>query len=541
MSKAKILNKLIRKGSLLKIAGAHNGLTAKLVEEAGFDGVWSSGFEISTSHAIPDANTLSMVDFLNAAAEMASRVSVPVIADCDTGFGSLDNIRHMVRKYESRGVSAICIEDKRFPKINSFIPGRQELAPVGEFVDKISVAKNAQLSGDLMVFARVEALIAGWGQEEALNRAESYVNAGADGIFIHSKSNLPDEITNFCRAWARRAPLLISPTTYYLSEEKMQKLGVSIVIYANQAIRASIKYVKEILNYIKKYGAVGIDNRIIPMEEVFRLQGMHLIKDNQREFLKLGTGTVKAIIPAAGRHIDISLESLLEDKPVGMLDINGKSLLQRNIETFNITGIHDINIIVGYKGDKVVIEGAKIFKNPDFRNKGIMHSIIQGVDSISDKNIILYSDIILDGELLQRLLKREGDITIVVDGTYKKTNFRNKKLELVIAKYNTSDSMRVIETGRKNPVFKIGTGLKEKDAHFEFIGVALLSRKGMKILLNEYAKSGISSSVSFADFIQYLIDKGYEVLAFEVTSGWMEIHNFSDYKKACSILNSINS
>jgi phosphoenolpyruvate phosphomutase len=205
-----------------------------------------------------------------------------------------------------------------------------------------------------------------------------------------------------------------------------------------------------------------------------------------------------------------------------------------------MVGIHDINVVVGYKGDKVNIEGAKILKNPDFKNNGIMYSIIKGLDSIADKNIVLYSDIILDGDLLQKLLKREGDIIIVVDGTYKKTHFRNKKLELVITKYNTSNSRRVIDIDRKNPVLKIGTGLKEEEAHFEFIGVALLSRKGMEIILKECEKPGISKSSSFADFIQYLIDKGYEVLAFEVNSGWMEIHSFADYKRARSIFSSIN-
>ena len=132
------LKEKIQEGDLIRIVGAHNGLTAKLVEEAGFEGVWSSGFEISTSHAVPDANILTMTDFLNAATEMAHTVSIPVVADCDTGYGNSNNVMHMVKMFECAGVAAVCIEDKKFPKVNSFISGRQELAPIAVLYRQLS-------------------------------------------------------------------------------------------------------------------------------------------------------------------------------------------------------------------------------------------------------------------------------------------------------------------------------------------------------------------------------------------------------------------
>lgn len=531
----KDLRNILDKRKLIRIVGAHNGLTAKLVEEAGFDGIWASGFEISTSHAVPDANILTMVDFLHAAEDMVNAVSIPLIADCDTGYGNSNNVMHMVRKFEAAGVSAVCIEDKKFPKVNSFISGRQELAPLAEFVGKIMAAKNAQRKKEFMVFARVEALIVGLGQQEALRRAEAYLEASADGIFIHSKAKSPREIISFCKTWRKRSPLLISPTTYYLSEEEMQKLGISIVIYANQGIRASIKYLKEILKQIRKQGIANLDSKIVTMDEVFRLQGMHIMKDNERKYLKSDMGAIQAIIPAAGARMDSSLKPLLEDRPVGMLDINGKPLLQRNIETLNMVGIQDINIVTGYRGDQITLEGVKIIKNKEFKIKGIMHSVIKGVDSVADKNIILYSDIILDQYLLKKLIEKEGDIILVVDSTYKQTHSRNKKLELVITKYPPVGHLRDIDTNRKNPVVRIAKDLSEEDAHFEFIGLALLSKKGMGALIKEYKKARLIEPVSFTDFIQYLINKGYEVLVYETRSGWMEIHNFTDYKKACSI------
>ena len=201
MSKAKKLRELFIKEGVIRIVGAHDGLTAKLAELAGFDGVWASGFEISASHAVPDANILTMTQYLEAASTMNDAVSVPVVADCDTGYGNSSNVVHMVRKYEPAGIAAVTIEDKRFPKVNSYIPGRQELAPIAEFVGKILAAKNAQQTKEFMVIARVEALIAGWGQEEALRRAHAYVEAGADAILIHSKSSVPDEIVSFAKAW----------------------------------------------------------------------------------------------------------------------------------------------------------------------------------------------------------------------------------------------------------------------------------------------------------------------------------------------------
>lgn len=137
MNKTKHLRELFNSNKLIRVIGAHSALSAKIGEGAGFDCVWASGLEISTSYGVPDANILTMTDFLNAAISMNESVSIPVIADCDTGFGNSNNVIHMVKKYESAGIAAVCIEDKHFPKVNSFIPGRQELAPISEFVGKI--------------------------------------------------------------------------------------------------------------------------------------------------------------------------------------------------------------------------------------------------------------------------------------------------------------------------------------------------------------------------------------------------------------------
>ena len=120
MSKAKKLRALFNKEGVIRIVGAHDGLGARLIELNGFNGVWASGLEISASHAVPDANILTMTQYLEAASIMNDVVSIPVVADCDTGYGNSNNVMHMVRKYEAAGIASVAIEDKRFPKVNSY-------------------------------------------------------------------------------------------------------------------------------------------------------------------------------------------------------------------------------------------------------------------------------------------------------------------------------------------------------------------------------------------------------------------------------------
>jgi phosphoenolpyruvate phosphomutase len=222
------------------IVGAHNGLSAKLAERAGFEGIWASGFEISAAHGIPDANILTMADNLEVARQMVAAVNLPIVADCDNGYGNAINVIHMVRHYEAAGIAAVCIEDNVFPKRCSFYAGvERELATVEEHAGKIRAAKEAQRSRDFAVIARTEALIAGWGMEEALTRARAYADAGADMILIHSKAKGPEEIIAFAKAWDRNAPLVCVPTTYKTASVKMlHEAGFKMIIFANQGFEA---------------------------------------------------------------------------------------------------------------------------------------------------------------------------------------------------------------------------------------------------------------------------------------------------------------
>ncbi|MGC9665985.1 isocitrate lyase/phosphoenolpyruvate mutase family protein [Planosporangium sp. 12N6] len=275
-SKAAKLRALLAGDRITRAMGAHNGLTARLAERAGFEAIWASGLEISASYALPDQSLLSMTQFLDAAEAMDVATNLPVIADCDTGFGGPLNVAHTVRNYERRGIAAICVEDKMFPKINSFAAAAQDLVPLVDFVEKIESGKRAQRSDDFVLIARTEALVAGESVDEALKRAVAYSEAGADAILIHSKSRQPKEILEFAARWTRAVPLIAVPTTYSgIHEDDLHAAGFSVVIYANQGIRGAIRGINATLVTLARSGrGQAVEEQIVPMSEVFELQGM---------------------------------------------------------------------------------------------------------------------------------------------------------------------------------------------------------------------------------------------------------------------------
>ena len=270
---------------------AHNPLAAKLAEEAGFDGIWGSGFELSASYAVPDANILSMGTHLEMMRSIASVVSVSLIADIDTGFGNAVNVTYVVPQYEAAGASAIVMKDKTFPKDTSLrAQGRQELVRVEEFQGKIEAAVSTRRDRDFLVIARVEALIAGLGQEEeVIKRGLAYEEAGADAILIQSKQKTPDEILAFVDRWSGKRPLVLVPTAYpQLTETDIKALRkVGIVIYGNHAIRAAVGAMRSVFAQIRKDGGIGqVDGRLPTVKQIIALQGDEDMRALEARFLK---------------------------------------------------------------------------------------------------------------------------------------------------------------------------------------------------------------------------------------------------------------
>jgi len=257
------------------------------VEETGFKGIWASGLSISAALGVRDCNEASWTQVLEVVEFMSDCTRVPILLDGDTGYGNFNNARRLVRKLEQRGVAGVCIEDKLFPKTNSFIGEAQPLADISEFCGKISAMKSSQMDPDFQVIARVEALICGWGLDEALRRAEAYQAAGADGILIHSKKSDITDIENFSKHWKNRHPLVVVPTKYYNTPtEVFRDLGVNLVIWANHNLRASIMAMKEICQKIHQQETLRHIEKTIPaVEEIFRLQNEEELRIAEEKYL----------------------------------------------------------------------------------------------------------------------------------------------------------------------------------------------------------------------------------------------------------------
>ena len=285
MSQSENLVKLLDNQPIVKVCGAYDAMSAKLVELNGFDAVWAGSFAISAINNVPDASILTMTEFFTAASNMANACEIPIIADCDTGYGDATNVRYMVKKYENAGIAGICIEDKTFPKQNSLLEGgNNQLLSEKDFAAKILAANEAKQNKAFTIIARIEALISGIGIEQALQRAYAYEKAGADLILIHSKKITPEEIFEFSDSWKGSAPLVVIPTTYYsVNVDELIEHKIKMVIYANQTLRAAHFALSKLLKQMKNANNMSqLQNQMSSMEDIFKLQEMHDMKSQEK-------------------------------------------------------------------------------------------------------------------------------------------------------------------------------------------------------------------------------------------------------------------
>jgi phosphoenolpyruvate phosphomutase len=282
------LKQMLESAQLDFLMEAHDGLSGKIVEEAGFKGIWASGLCMSASLGVRDNNEASWTQILEVLEFMSDATSIPILVDVDTGYGNFNNVRRLVRKLEQRQVAGMCIEDKLFPKTNSFISGDQQpLADIHEFSGKIRAAKDAQQDPDFCVVARVEAFITGLGLAEALRRADAYHRAGADAILMHSKTSTPDQVLSFMKEWQDTCPVVIVPTMYYSTPtEEFAKAGVSVAIWANHLLRASITAMQRTAATLhREQTLLAIEQEIAPVKEIFRLQNADELKRAEVHYL----------------------------------------------------------------------------------------------------------------------------------------------------------------------------------------------------------------------------------------------------------------
>jgi phosphoenolpyruvate phosphomutase len=509
--------------------------------------VWASGFEISASHGVPDASILTMTETLAAARLMREAVSIPVVADCDTGFGNAINAIRTVQAFETSGLAGLCIEDNIFPKRCSFYPGvKRQLADVHEQTLKIRAALGARATSDFIVVARTEALIAGWGRDEALRRARAYADAGADAILIHSQQSTFDEVASFAEEWDRLTPLVCVPTTYGTATvEELTRLGFKMVIFANQGLRASIRAMQDVLRALRANGsAAGVDDRIAPLSEVYRLVNLNRLRADERDYLPPDEETVKAVILAAG--FDRRLMPLVSDRPKAMLEVRGKPILVRQVEALQQAGIRQIAVVRGYKKEQVTLPNLTYYDNDAFEESGELESLLRAGAELSAPVVVMYGDILFDRAILDRLLQSADDITLVCDRSWPESRAGREAggFDLVVESPTPRRHHRFLADAQPVRVAAIGQALDPAMATAEFIGMAKLSARGCQILgevYRELRERGIAEPVhespslqtaKITDLLHEVVRRGHAVASVGIYQGWLEVDTFDDYRRA---------
>ncbi len=282
----KRLRQLLKMVPVVKTMEAHSGLTGLIVEKTvvenngmldQFDAMWISSLCDSTAKGKPDIELVDMTSRFRTIEDITEVTTKPIIFDGDTG-GLTEHFVYTVRSLERLGVSAVIIEDKKGLKKNSLFGTEveQTQATIEEMSAKIAAGKNAQLTDDFMIIARIESLILEKGMDDALNRAFAFVKAGADGIMIHSRKKDPAEICEFCdkfRIEDKETPIVVVPSSFNtITEEELAAHGVNIVIYANQLTRAAFPAMQQTAEDILRYHrAKEVDDRLMPIKQIITL------------------------------------------------------------------------------------------------------------------------------------------------------------------------------------------------------------------------------------------------------------------------------
>lgn len=541
-SKAQKLKHALLKTELTFVMEAHNGLSAKVVEEAGFEGIWASGLAMSAALGVRDNNEASWTQVLEQLEFMADATQIPILVDGDTGYGNFNNVRRLVKKLCQRGIAGVCIEDKLFPKTNSFIGEGQPLADIDEFSGRIKAGKDSQKDSDFQLIARVEALISGWGMDEALRRAEAYHAAGADGILIHSKKANADEILTFSREWAGRAPLVIVPTMYYATPtDAFRGSGVSLVIWANHNLRAALSAMREISQRImEEQSLTSAETKVASVKEVFQIVGQSELAAAEARYLKPKSGNFKGIILAASRGS--ALGPLTERLPKCMLDIRGQPLLKRLVSTLNEVGLRDISVVRGYQKEMINLANIRVIDNDAFAANGEAASLECAVDQLDGACVVSYGDILFRSYILENLLASSGDITAVIDARWRGARHRaaERAIDLAVcSRPFTGDYLDEEPVWLKAVNSTDENGVAIGDPSGEFVGLIKLSTDGAQTVREELAtmkREGVIDEADLPALLNRLIARGEQIETLYVTGHWLDIDDAFDLAKARNLV-----
>ncbi len=443
-----------------------------------------------------------------------------------------------MKKLCQRGIAGVCIEDKHFPKINSFLGEGQPLADIAEFSGKIKAGKDAQTDEDFCVVARLEALVGGWGLDEALRRGEAYVDAGADAILVHSKKSTADEILAFMREWGGRAPVVIVPTTFYgTPTEMLHKAGVSTVIWANHNIRAAISAMQDVCRRIQsEQSLVGVEGEIATLQEVFRLTGNSELIEAERRYGK-AREDIHSIVIAASRGENLG--ALTKDRPKCMIDVRGRPLLRRLVSTLKKGGVRDVTVVRGYKKEAIDLPSIRTVDNDAYATSGEAASLACAADRLQGSCVISYGDILFRRYILDALLHARGDIVLAVDalGADRRRSRAERAVDFVSCTRRFTGNYLL----EKEPVMatRIANEIEPEAVDGEWIGLARLSPRGSELVKAEIAAmaaEGVLASASLLDIFARLIGKGEKVDVVYIAGNWLDVDDVFDLAEARNFL-----
>lgn len=533
MQKTTQLRNILNSDRTEFILEAHNGLSARIVEETGFKGIWGSGLALSAQHAVRDNNELSWTQVVEQLEFMTDVTSVPILLDGDTGYGDFNNMRRLVRKLGQIGVAGVCIEDKLFPKTNSFIQGEaQPLEDIQTFCGKIQAGKDSQTDDDFCIVARVEAFIAGWGLDEALKRAEAYHAAGADAILIHSKHSQPDEVLEFAAEWANRSPLVLVPTKYYATPtEVFEQAGISLVIWANHMIRTCISAMQATAaNIYDTRSLVESEGRIATVSEIFRLQGADELLEAEKRYARGGSHPVSAVVLAASRGQ--GMDELTRERPKVMLPVAGVPLLRRQVDKFKKQGINDITVVAGYRHDAIDVQGADIVVNEDWETTGELASLSRALEGFSEDTVIIYGDLLFRSYMLHNLLDWDAELLVAVDSSPINHAADNAN---DLAYCSTPDNRAMYQ---QKVTLRRVTPDPENQGRLpdgRWIGMMRVAGKGGQQLhsaIDALQQRDDFNTLGIPDLLNQLVEDGNAPQVQYVNGHWMDINNLDDLERA---------
>lgn len=526
----KALRQLFERPGISRVVGAHNALGARLGERAGFDAIWSSGLEVSASHGVPDADILTMTELLTAAQWIAAAVHIPVVADCDAGYGNATNVAHMVRRYETAGIAAVCIEDKPFPKMNSFIPGNQRLVSIAEFAGKLEAAKAARRDPDFMVIGRVEALIAGMGLDEAVRRACAYSEAGADAILIHDKGSSPQPILEFLARWQRPTPVIVVPTTYFrITGRQLEQAGAKMVIYANHGLRASVLAISEVFGEIRRSdGTAKVEDRIAPLSTIFDLQGMPHLKAHDAQYVRATGSRIHAVIPATTDWTG-NYELSPDGRPLLSLDIAGRSLAECQTAALRRAGITNVTIALSLGAKHLRADEAHVVVDERWTEDGDVHALLSVCDDNDEAVIVASSDTLFDSRLISRFLHSEHDIVVAVHASHRSGPAAPSLHPVRLAE--SGDDRRSLDLASAERVVEFAA--KSTKTGVEFIGLVRLSPRGVDLLRERVrwlaaSQAPGSTGPDLVTALTAVLATGNPIHYIDCPAGWMEIRSAHD-------------